>query len=289
MVSARSAVAATMLLATSCACLPVTRIEPGKPAAGSSRTSPLAEIVPPSGVAPLNRSMRIVSPLATRNRGDSGELETRHIIAELAVREADRPLRQGLDDGPAQLKRERDRARHPAAGERQKVVSEASVDAPVDLQIERSLARQRRRSGDADGVRPARIGGRVNRRSLSGEPARSRDVERRQSVAARLRETHMLQPDAPVTGRIAGRPPDRGVEIGRPGRVQTRRHEIKSAASGNALALARRSSVDPARPESDRRPESTRSAKVLDVDSVVAISQRERAPRGRSFGPRAAR
>ena len=102
-VSARSAVAATTLLATSCACLPVTRIEPGKPAAGSSRTSPVAEIDPPSGVAPLNRSMRIVSPLATRTPVIPVSLKPVSIVAELAVRQPDRPLRLGLGDGPAQL------------------------------------------------------------------------------------------------------------------------------------------------------------------------------------------
>jgi hypothetical protein len=65
--SAMSAVAVTMLFATTCACLPVTRIEPGNPAEGLSRTSPLAEIEPPSGVEPLSWSIRIVSPLATKN------------------------------------------------------------------------------------------------------------------------------------------------------------------------------------------------------------------------------
>ena len=62
--NAMSAVAATVSFATTCACLPVRRMEPGKPAAGSSLTSPLAAIEPPSGVVPASRSMRILSPSA---------------------------------------------------------------------------------------------------------------------------------------------------------------------------------------------------------------------------------
>ena len=178
-VSARSAVAATTLFETTCACLPVTRIEPGKPAAGSSRTSPVAEIDPPSGVTPLSRSMRIVSPLATSTPVIPVSLNPVWSSRNSPFASRTDPCACGFGDGPAQLKRERERAGHPAAGKRQGVVGEPGVEPAVELEIERAVARQRRRAGEANRIGAARIGRDVDRCPPSREPARTRDVERR--------------------------------------------------------------------------------------------------------------
>ena len=108
-----------------------------------------------------------------KGAGDSGEPETRLVVTELAIRQPDRPLRLRFRDRPAQLKRERERAGHPAAGKRQSVVGEPGVEPAVDPQIERAVARERRRSGHAKGIGAARIGRGVDRGPPSGEPARS--------------------------------------------------------------------------------------------------------------------
>ncbi len=60
----RLATAVTISLETSWARLPWIRMEPGKPAAGSSSTRPVAESVPPLGVLALARSIVRFSPLA---------------------------------------------------------------------------------------------------------------------------------------------------------------------------------------------------------------------------------
>ena len=168
--------------------------------------------------------------------GDSGEPETRLVVTELAIRQPDRPLRLGLGDRPAQLKRERERACHPAAGKRQSVVGEPGVEPAVDPQIERALARERRRSGHAKGIGAARIGRGVDRGPPSGEPARSRHVERRQGVAARLRQGDLPEPDAPVAGRIARRSADRRLAVGG---SRTRRGPAKRDRAPRAAAQSR--------------------------------------------------
>ena len=161
-------------------------------------------------------------PVGDQGSGDSGELESGLVVAEFPIREPDRPLGLRLGDGPAQLKRERERAGHSSTGKRQSVVRKPGVEAAVDLQVERPVVRQRRRAGDADRIRAARIGRDVDRRPASSEPARSRDVERRQGVAARLGEADLPQPDTPVAGRVAWRPSDGRVAFGCPGHAQAR-------------------------------------------------------------------
>ena len=202
-------------------------MEPGKPAAGSNRTSPSAEMVPPSGVEPLSRSMRIVSPLATRTPVIPREPEARLVVAEFAVHQPHRSLRLRLRDGPAQSDRQCDCAGHATAGRGQDGVGETGVEPAVELEIQRAVARERRRSGDVNGIGAARGGGDVDRASPASEPARADDVERRQGVAARLRKAHLPQPDAPVAGWIARRSPDGRFAVGCSGRAEARRNEIE--------------------------------------------------------------
>ena len=64
MVRFKSALASTVSLETSCARLPVMRMSPGRPAAGSSVTCPRAESDPPFGVCAVRLSMASTCPRA---------------------------------------------------------------------------------------------------------------------------------------------------------------------------------------------------------------------------------
>ena len=149
---AMSAVAERMSLATSWACWPVRRMEPGKPAAGSSLTSPVALIEPPFGVVPAKMIDPNRAPVRDECPGHSGKLESRLIVAEFAAAQANRSLRLRLCNRPAQLKRDRERTRGVTAGHGKHGIGEAGVESAVDLHVERPVGREGSGAGDAHGV-----------------------------------------------------------------------------------------------------------------------------------------
>ena len=169
--------------------------------------------------------------------GDFGEPEAGLVVAELAIRQPDRPLRLGLGDGPAQLERERDRRRSSDGRKGTKRCWRARRRAgrrSSGRALPRSTAAPIRSRG---GIGAARIDAGLDRRAPSGEPAGSRDVERRQRVAARQRQAQPLEPDPPVAGwdrpAFLGSSRRRRLSRTRPG--PAKRDRVRRAASPSRL------------------------------------------------------
>ena len=207
--------------------LPVRRMEPGKPAAGSSLTSPLAA----DRAAVRRRPCEAVDSdrVAVRRPtpADRGELEPGLIVAESAAAQA------GPNLAPAASRSFRaTEARPPAtrsvtARDRKRGVGEAGVELAVDLHVERAVGRK-----GAEPVRrtalpaPALTATSSDVRPPPSRPEPATSSAGRAGVA-RLRRAHALQTQAPVAGRIARRSADRRLAVGDAGQAEAGRDEIE--------------------------------------------------------------
>ena len=187
MSSARSAVAATMALATSCARLPTTRIVPGE---ARGRVEPhLAARADRAAVRGRPAQTVDADRVAVRGqaRADAGELESGLVVADAPLRERDRSRARRASCGVPRTCIATVTApptRPPGGGQRD--VGEAGVEPAVDLEVER---RRRPSSGAEPVTRTALpapgVDREVDRGPAAAEAPGSRDVERRQAGALR--------------------------------------------------------------------------------------------------------